>query len=51
MELSIVSSQGEKCMMTLMVDLIILGICIFDRTSDMKKTGTGRTSPGGDKGM
>ena len=35
-----VSSQGEQCMMTLMVDLIFLVICISDRASDMKKTGT-----------
>ena len=38
-------------MMTLMVDLIILVICIFDRASDMKKIGTGRTNSGGDEGM
>ena len=51
MRLSNVSSRGEQCMMTLMIDLIILVICISNRTSDMKKTGTGRTSSGGDKGM
>ena len=51
MRSSNVSSQGEKCMLSLMVDLIILVICISDRASDMKKTGTGRTSTGGDKGM
>ena len=38
-------------MMTLMADLIILVICISDRVSDMKKTGTGRTNSGGDEGM
>ena len=41
----------EKCMMILMVDLIFLVICISDRTSDMKNTGTGSTSSGGDEGM
>ena len=46
-----VSSQGEQCMMTLMVDLIILVICISDRASDMKKRGKGSTSSGGDEGM
>ena len=46
MELSNVSSQGEQCMMTLMVDLIFLVICISDRASDMKKTGTGSKSSG-----
>jgi len=51
MRFSNVSSQGEQCMMTLMVDLIILVICISDRASDMKKTGTGSTSSGGDEGM
>ena len=51
MEISNVSSQGEQCMMTLMIDLTILVICISDRASDMKKTGTGRTSSGGDEGM
>ena len=38
-------------MMSLMVDLIILVICISDRAYDMKKTGTGSTSSGGDEGM
>ena len=46
-----VSSQGEKYMMSLMVDLIILVLCISNRASDMKKTGTGSTSSGGDEGM
>ena len=32
-----VSSQGEQCMMSLMVDLIILVICISDKASDVKK--------------
>ena len=48
MRFSNVSSQGEKCIMTLMVDLII---CISDRAYDMEKTGTGSTSSGGDEGM
>ena len=38
-------------MMILMVDLIILVICISDIASDMKKTGTGKSSSGGDEGM
>ena len=32
-----VSSQGEQCMMSLMVDLIILVICISDSASGVKK--------------
>ena len=32
-----VSSQGEQCMMTLMVDLIILVRCISDSVSGVKK--------------
>ena len=51
MRLSNVSSQGEKCMMSLMVDLIFLVICISDRASDMKKIGTGVTSLGEDERM
>ena len=51
MRFSNVSSQGEQCMMSLMIDLIILVICISDRASDMKKTSTGSTSSGGDEGM
>ena len=51
MRFSNVSSQGEQFMMILMVDLIIMVICISDRASDMKKTGTGSTSSGGDEGM
>ena len=51
MRFSNVSSQGEQCMMSLMVDLVILVICISNRTSDLKKTGTGRTNSGGDEGM
>ena len=46
-----VSSQGEQCMMILMVDLTILVICISDRASDIKNTGTGWTSSEGDEGM
>ena len=37
MRFSNVSSQGEQCMMSLMVDLIILVICISDRASGVKK--------------
>jgi len=51
MRFSNVSSQGEQCMMSIMIDLIILVISISDRASDMKKTGTGRTNSGGDEGM
>ena len=51
MRFSNVSSQGEQCMKSLMVDLIILVICISDRASGMKITGTGSTSLGGDEGM
>jgi len=51
MELSNLSSQGEQCMMILMVDLENLVMIIADRASDMKKTGTGRTNSGGDGGM
>ena len=46
-----VSSQGEQCMMSLMVDLIILVICISDSASDMKKIGIGRTNSRGNGGM
>ena len=45
--ISNVSSQGEKCMMI----LIILVIFISDRASDVKKIGTGGTTLGGDEGM
>ena len=37
MSFSNVSSQGEQCMVTLMVDLIILVICISDSASGVKK--------------
>ena len=37
MRSSNVSSQVEKCMMSLMVDLIILVICISDSASGVKK--------------
>ena len=49
--ISNISSQGEQCMMIFMVDLVILVMFISDRASDMKNTGTRRTSSGGDKGM
>ena len=51
MRFSNVSSLGEQCMMTLMVDLIFLVICISDRASDVKKTGTGGTNSGGDESV
>jgi len=51
MRFSNVSSQGEQCMMTLMVDLITLVMFISDSASDVENTGTGGTSSGGDKGM
>ena len=50
-EISNVSSQGEKCMMILMVDLVILVMFISDSASDVKKTGTGGTKLGGDEEM
>ena len=37
-------------MMSLMVDLMILVIFISDSTSDVKKTGTGGISLGGEEG-
>ena len=49
--ISNVSSQGEQCMMILMVDLENLVMIIADRASDMKKIGTGRKNSGGDGGM
>ena len=49
--ISNVSSQGEQCMMILMVGLIILVMFISDRESDVKKTGTGGTNSGGDEGI
>ena len=49
--MSNVSSQGEKCMMIFMVDLVILVMFISDSASDVKKIGTGGTSSGGVKGM
>ena len=51
MRFSNVSSQGEQCMMSLMIDLIILVIFISDRASDVKKTGIGSTTSGGDEGI
>ena len=51
MRSSNVSSQGEQCMMNLMVDLIILVMFTSDSASDVEKTGTGSTSSGGDEGM
>ena len=51
MELSNVSSQGERCMMILIVDLANLVMNIAARASDMKKTSIGRTNLGGDEGM
>ena len=51
MRFSNVSSQGEQCMMTLMVDMITLVMFISDSSSDVEKTGIGGTSSGGDEGM
>ena len=51
MELSNVSSQGEQCMVILMVDLAILVMFISDSASNVNKTGTGRTNSGGEEGM
>ena len=51
MRFSNVSSQGEQCMMNLMVDLIILVMFTSDSASNVEKTGTGSTSLGGDEGM
>ena len=34
-----------------MIVLVILVMFIFDRASDVKKTGTGGTTSGGDEGM
>ena len=49
--ISNVSSQGEQCMMILMVGLAILVMFISDRASDVKKTGTDGKNSGGDEGM
>ena len=49
--ISNVSSQGEKCMMILMVGLVILVMFISDRASYVKKTGTGGTNSGGEGGV
>ena len=43
-----VSSQGEKCMVILMVGLIILVVFISNSASDMKKIGASSISSGGD---
>ena len=50
-EICNVSSQGEQCIMILVVDLVILVMFISDRASNVKKTGTGGTNSGGDEGM
>ena len=50
MEISNVSSQGERCMVISMVVLVILVIFISDSASDVKKTSTGGISSGGDEG-
>jgi len=50
MGFSNVSSQGEQCMMTLMVDLIILVMFTSDSASDVERTGTGGTNSGGNEG-
>ena len=50
MRFSNVSSQGEQCMMTLMVDLIILVMFTSDNASGVERTGTGGTSSWGNEG-
>ena len=50
-DISNVSSQGEQCMMILMIDLVILVMFISNSASVVKKTGTGGTISGGDEGM
>ena len=45
-----VSSQGEQCMMSLMVDLIILVMFTPDSASDVERTGTGGKSSEGNEG-
>ena len=49
--ISNVSSQGEQCMVILMVGLVIMVMFIFDSASDVKKTGTGGTNSGGDESV
>ena len=49
--ISNVSSQGEQCMMILMIGFVILVMFISDSACDVKKTGTGGTNSGGDEGM
>ena len=43
-----VSSRGEQYMVIPMVGLVILVMFISDSASDVKKTGTGGISSGGD---
>ena len=50
MRSSNVSSQGEKCMMTLKVDLFILVMFTSDSASDVQRTCTGGTNLGGNEG-
>ena len=50
MRFSNVSSQGEQCMMTRMVDLIILVMFTSDSASDVERTSTGGTNLGGNEG-
>ena len=50
-DISNVSSQGERCMVIPMMVLVILVMFISESASDMKKTGTGDTTSGGDEGM
>ena len=47
--ISNVSSQGEQCMVILMVGLVILGMFFSDSAYDVKKTGAGGISSGGDE--
>ena len=46
--ISNVSSQGEQYMVIPMVGLVILVMFISNSASDVKKTGTGGISSGGD---
>ena len=50
-EISNVLSQGERCMVILMIFLVILVMIISDRAYDMQKIGKSGTNSGGDEGM
>ena len=49
MRFSNVSSQGEQCMMTLMVALIILVMFTYDSAFDVERIGTGGKNSGGNE--